>query len=240
MDTKLLLMTGTDYPVPECGLVIHQPTIEEIGLIGEDMFFIGVQSLTITKNTLAVDKSVLDETTNFQIFMMIMKEKDTLDKRQAVQDLLTILLPNYKTIFTPQSLLLNKTDKSIVIDDSNFEFLQQAILEIFCMKNLLSSNTTFNPKDAEAKRIADKIMAGRKKIAKEKGEGVGSVYGQYLSILSIGLHLSILELKKYTVYQVYDAIERFGLYIDFDLDIRSRLAGGSPDRSPENWMKNIH
>jgi hypothetical protein len=42
MDTRLSLMCGTDYPVPECQLTIHQPTIKEIALIGEADFFTGM------------------------------------------------------------------------------------------------------------------------------------------------------------------------------------------------------
>lgn len=30
------------------------------------------------------------------------------------------------------------------------------------------------------------------------------------------------------------------LYVNWDLDIRSRLAGGKPESQCENWMKNIH
>jgi hypothetical protein len=35
-------------------------------------------------------------------------------------------------------------------------------------------------------------------------------------------------------------MERYSLYINWDIDIRSRLAGGKPKDEPENWMKNIH
>nr|DAN97188.1 MAG TPA: hypothetical protein [Caudoviricetes sp.] len=30
------------------------------------------------------------------------------------------------------------------------------------------------------------------------------------------------------------------MYMDWDIDLRSRLAGGKPDKNPENWMKNLH
>jgi hypothetical protein len=42
------------------------------------------------------------------------------------------------------------------------------------------------------------------------------------------------------MYQLYDLIERYGLYINWDLDIKSRLAGASGDKPVENWMKPIH
>ena len=42
MDTRLALMCGIDFPVPECQLTIHQPRIKEIALIGEADFFSGI------------------------------------------------------------------------------------------------------------------------------------------------------------------------------------------------------
>jgi len=30
------------------------------------------------------------------------------------------------------------------------------------------------------------------------------------------------------------------LWTNWDIDLRSRLAGGKPNEHPENWMKNIH
>ena len=99
---------------------------------------------------------------------------------------------------------------------------------------------TFNPVNDRAKAIADKIMAGRKKVAEQKGNTNVSVFTQYISMLTIGLHISMLELKQLTMFQLYDLVERFMLWINWDIDLRSRLAGAKPDEHPENWMKNIH
>jgi hypothetical protein len=41
------------------------------------------------------DKILLMTTTNFQIFMMIMSEKEAKDKKEAVKSVLTLLLPDY-------------------------------------------------------------------------------------------------------------------------------------------------
>ena len=35
-DLRAALMTGIDIPIPECQLIIHQPTLKEIALIGEN------------------------------------------------------------------------------------------------------------------------------------------------------------------------------------------------------------
>ena len=76
MDIRLALMTGTPIPVPSCQLTINQPTIKEIGMIGEKAFFIGAQCLCIEKTMYIQDESLLERTSNFEIFMKVMTDKE--------------------------------------------------------------------------------------------------------------------------------------------------------------------
>ena len=241
MDTRLTLICGTDYPVPECQLVIHQPSIKEIALIGESDFFTGIQCLCLNKSMFVKDESLLRDTNNFQIFMTIMSEKETVDKKFAVQQVSTLLFPTYKLIFTPMSMMLSGDGQTIVIDENNFEFLQSAISDITCMKTGPMDQTTFNPANEKAREIAEKLMRGRQRVAAEKGQNNISVFTQYLSILTIGISsMSLHDLKELTIFQLYDLVERYMLYVNWDMDVRCRLAGGKPDSQPDNWMKSIH
>ena len=241
MDIRLALMCGTDIPVPELQNSIHQPTIKEISYIGEQTFFVGLHTLTINKNLLTQGKNLLENTTHFQIFMTIMKEQETKDKKEAALNLLQILFPKSKVIVTPRSILLNKEGQQVLIDDNNFEVLQELLKEIFCINSGPMDQTTFNPADEKAKEIAEKLMRGRQRVAEQKGENNGSAFGRYLSILTIGLNaMPLSEAMNLTMYQIYDLVERYTLYLNWDLDIRTRLAGGKPDSKPDDWMKNIH
>ena len=241
MDTRLSLMCGTDYPVPECQLIIHQPHISEIALIGEFDFFSGIQCLCLNKSMFVKDESLLGDTSNFQIFMMVMSGKETIEKKVAVQQVCTLLFPNYKVMFTPNSMLFSGNGQTIVIDEANFDFLQNAISEITCMKTGPMDQTTFNPANEKAREIAEKLMRGRQRVAAEKGQTNTSIFTQYLSILTIGIKsMSLYDLKELTIFQLYDLIERYMLYVNWDMDIRCRLAGGNPDHQPDNWMKPIH
>ena len=241
MDTRLALMCGTDYPVPECQLVIHQPRIKEIAFIGESDFFTGIQCLCLNKSMFVKDESLLANTNNFQIFMTIMSEKEAADKKLAVQQVCTLLFPQYKITFTPRSMLIIHDNGSIIIDESNFEYLQAAIADICCLKTGPMDQQSFNPADKKAREIAEKLMRGRQRVAAQKGETNVSVFSQYLSILTVGLgSMSIQSNIELTMYQLYDLVERYMLYVNWDMDIRCRLAGGKPDSQPDNWMKNIH
>ena len=181
----------------------------------------------------------MSETTDFQIFMTIMQDKESADKKASVLNVLRLLFSNHKPMFTPRSILLNSNEGNIIIDENNFNFLQEILREIFCYKE--SSKDSFNPANDAAREIAKKLMRGRQRVAAQKGDTGGSIFSRYLSILTIGLGAMSLEsLINCTVYQIYDLIERYQLYIAFDQDVKIRLAGGKPDSSPDDWMKNIH
>ena len=238
-DSRLALMCGADIPIPECQLVIHQPTLKEIALIGESEFFVGVYTLCINKNMINQGETLLEDTNNFQIFMMIMQEKETADKKEAVKQLFSLIFPKQQLLITPRSIILRDSDVSITIDEKNFEALQKIANEIFCINTGPMETRTFNPQGKKAKEIADKLMRARQRVAEQKAEG--SIFSQYISTLTVGLNsMSIFDCEKLTMYQLFDLVERYMLYVNWDLDIKSRLAGGSSDKQPDNWMKNIH
>ena len=237
----LALMTGSDIPVPQCQLTIHQPRLHEIALIGEEDFLVGMQTICINKSMLVQGETLLSNTNNFQIFMTVMKEKETADKKAAVLQLLPLLFPQFKAVITPQSLLLTSPGQTITIDDQNFEALQEVLKSVFCINTGPQDMTTFNPGNAKAKEIADKLMRARQRVAALKQDQEGCLFGRYISILTVGINsMSIQDCINLTMYQLFDLVERYMLYVNWDLDIRSRLAGGKPDKQTENWMKDIH
>ena len=242
MDYRLALMTGIDIPIESCQLIAHQPSIKEIAFIGDKDYFVGVQCLCLYKSMFVEDKNVLSDINNFQIFMMIMQEEEAKDKKVATQKVLALLFPNKQVIFTPQSLLFRDmgAGETTMIDENNFEELQNILRQIFCVNLAPMDQQAFNPAGDKAREIAQKLMRGRERIASERNDSDSNIFSQYLSVLSIGLHMPLESLTGLTVFQLYDLIERFYLWMNWDLDVRSRLAGGKPEEKIDNWMKNIH
>lgn len=241
MDIRLALLTGNDIPIPECQLTMHQPSLKEIAYIGEDDFFKGVQTLCLNKSMFVQEgKTVPENITNFYIFMTIVGEKQTADKAEAVKQVLALVFPQYNIMFSPRSIIFQKDEETYLVDENNFEQLQEIMREVFCSKSGPMDQQAFNPANQKAKEIAEKLMRGRQRVAEQNGSANASVFSQYLSTLSIGLHIPVGELEKYTMFQLFDSMERYLLYINWDIDIRSRLAGAKPDGKPDNWMKNIH
>lgn len=244
MDLQLALIAGVDIPFEGYPLILHQPKINEIAYIGTTDFFQGTQTLCLYKSMFSSGEDInqSEELTNFDIFMTIMNEKTTVEKKQAVIKVFSLLCPNYKCLFTPMSVILQAPEKeTVILDKDNFESFQYIVRQIFCISEGPMDQSAFNPEGALAKSIAEKLMKGRERIAAEKKDEDGNLISRYISSLTVGLHsMSLFDLLNCTLFQLYDLIQRYALWMNFDLDTRARLAGGKPDKEPENWMKNIH
>lgn len=240
-------MTGIDIPIPDLQLTIHQPTIKEISYLGELEYFSALQLLCFNKATLIAANpkgaSSLSAMNDFQIFMMLVGNKNSTEIAEKISSVLMIFFPGYTIQLLPVGLFFNntKTQHSIMINETNFQCLKDVLNEVSGISNQSSGqNATFNPKGAKAAEIAAKLMKGRARSANGQGS-IDGVFGRYISILTVGLSsMSLDDCLRLTVYQLYDLIERYGLYVGWDLDIRSRLAGGKPDEKPDDWMKDLH
>lgn len=131
MDIRLALMAGIDIPIPDFQLTIHQPTIKEIALIGEDDFFTAIHYLTLKKEDYAVVADIAD-LNSFDLLMKIMQDSPE-QVKDAIRGLLTLLFPSEQITFTPRSIFIinAQEQKTVVIDSNNFDILKQYINEIF-------------------------------------------------------------------------------------------------------------
>lgn len=242
MDNRLALMTGVDIPIPECQLILHQPTIKEISMMGEEDFFKAMQLLLIDKSSLNKDKIDLSSVNNFQIFIAVVNEPEAKELKQLMKDFLLMLFPAAKASFTPQSIMIMENGEVKVVDENNFDYLQRIVKLIFCLNDKKEDEIEYNidESDARAREIKEKLLKGRRRAAEAKQENEQSVFNIYMSMISVALGISLLELNQYTMFQLFDTVERYSLYTSYDLDIKSRLAGAKGEKPVENWTKNIH
>lgn len=244
MDIRLALMAGIDIPIPELKLILHQPTIQEIAYMGEQNFFTAVHYLCLDKEVIVEDENLLRDLTNFQVLMKVIEQFQDSEKKNTIITLFSLIFPNYKTTITPRSIILINLEskETVLIDNDNFQIFQNVLKEVLCINNIFQGdNIVYNPGNAEAKRIADKLMRGRRKAAELKGKNNESALVRYLSILTVGISsMSLQNCLELTLYQLFDLVERYTLFTDWEIDLRIRLAGGTPKSEAKNWMKNIH
>lgn len=245
---SLTLISGIDVPIPEIGVNIHQPTIREIAYIGEKSFYEAAQTIIIQKedfingleNITQEDKTALSQMSNFEIFLKLV-EANPLSSTK-VQMLLSLLFPDFNSSIEERFIFLvnPKEQKNILINDSNFEILQEVITTILCLQ---SGNTKeeFNPQGDRAREIAEKIKRGRERAARLKGEKrqQSSFLSKYISGLGIGTNtLNIHNVLDLTLYQLLNQLERYGLYTQYNISIQAKMAGAEGVEDVD-WLKDI-
>lgn len=242
MNNELLLLSGKDIPFIEAQVNIHQPTISEISYINEENFFAGTQFLTLSKNKLNdEDKIGLENKSDFEIFMSIMCSKEKIKYKNSVLMVLALLFPDYQLKFTNKEILMVSEKGSTRINNTNYDTFKDILICMFELNELGAEVGDYNPIDKRATKIAEKLKKHKEKIAKQKSESQKiAVLSRYASILSIGLKMDINIFMNYTVFQLKDAIKRFNKKQEFDLYVKSRLAGAQDLDEVDNWMDDIH
>ena len=243
-NNELLLLSKNDIPFIEAQVNIHQPTISEISFISEESFHIGCQLLIFTKDMLSQkDKSNLENMSDFEVFMSIMNNRESAQQRECAIQVLTLLFPSYTVLVKKDSIeLTGPTQTSI--NTHNFKIFQNIVKVMFDMEGSLDEEQkpTYNPADAFAAKIAEKLNKRQDKLAQQKMENVKkiSIFSRYVSILAVGEKKDMNDLMQYSVYQLKDELKRFRLKDRFDMYVKAKMAGAQDLDEVDDWMKDIH
>jgi hypothetical protein len=242
MINKLLLQTGGEIPFLSAGVTIHNPSLKEIGFIGDKDFLIGCHFLCFNRNTLSdEDKISLENKSDFEIFMSVMLSKQkVLHKTDAIM-VLALLFPQYEIKIQKDRILLQSEKNSSSINEQNYEDFKNILNQMFCLEGEAAGDE-YNPADALAAKIAEKIKKGkmkRKNIDIDEDKD-WSIYEHFISVLAVGLQKSKKELSEYTVYQIRDEFQRYIKKENYDTYVKAKLAGAQDLEEVENWMDKIH
>lgn len=257
---ELTLMTGTIINLEDPVVRIHQPTLEEIALIGGEkklfqslnMFYIDSAPLMQFIDTLEdINEEERDklkeEVTPYDTLLFLLKvyaepqyKEDFNSLLELIQNVFQMITPNYTFVFNVEegSMLLkdNEDSHSIVVDREFFIKLKDISTQVFLLDTFFKEEEK-KELSAAAQKIADKMAEAERRIQEEKAEE--EVDSQFALIISIlGIHHPIDYLRSLTIYQIYDQFERFNLYNQYDQAMQAALAGAS-DVEMVNWYKKI-
>ena len=247
MLNDLLLLSGADIPFVEGTVTIHQPTIYEISLIGEECLFTGCELLRFSKDILTdQDKTRLFNYTDFNILMSMMNDKSAsiIFNVSCALQVLELIFPTYIVSIASNAIqLLDINDEFTVlgqIDDTNFLAFKEVLTNMFCLKKA-STTQDYNVQGELAKKIADKFKRRQQQLAELSTKSSSTaIFSRYISILTVGEHKDMNSFMKYTVYQLFDEFQRYELKVGYDIYFKARIAGAKDLKEPEDWMKNIH
>ena len=247
LNNELLLLSGADIPFVEGTVTIHQPTIYEISLIGEETLFTGCELLRFSKDMLnSEDKIKLSNYTDFNILMSIMNDKSgsMIFNISCAKQVLDLIFPFYTVELAPNAILLvdanDKFTQCGEINDTNFLVFKDVLTQMFCLKRA-SSTQDYNVQGELAKKIADKFKRRQKQLAELSAKpNKIAIFSRYISILTVGEHKDMNSFMKYTVYQLFDEFQRYELKTGYDIYFKARTAGAKDIKEPEDWMKDLH
>lgn len=242
MINDLMLLAGNDIPFTAAQVTIHQPTIKEIGYIGEEAFFTGIEYLKFSKDILSEEDRInLERYTDFDILMSMIKQKniEVQKIKISMEMVLSLIFPEYQIILN-DVILLKKGQEEHIINNQNFEEFKSIITKMFSLDKNDGENTEYNPGGKLARQIAEKLKKRRQQLAENKPPQKIAVFNRYVSILSVGLQKDMNSLMNYTVYQLFDEFTRYELKVGYDMYIQAKMAGAKDLKEVEDWMKDLH
>lgn len=233
------------------GFKIYNPSIKEMFDLFEDeetlISVLQILTMPLMETLKLTGNAKFSEFQLFQTLLLSPKKEIagiTQHQRLKLLDFLLLLFPNFKMEIFNEHFIFRKEDSVLLISDKNFDAFKKILCNMFDLKTLLrasnKSQNDFNPVNKKSEEIAKKIEAGRKKVAELKGEVGGSIFENYLSVLSVGFSIPADILSEHlTIYSLIKTYKRYMAKVAWDMDIQCRLAGGSPQDEPENWMASM-
>lgn len=236
------------------GITLHNPTISEISeSLPNEEDFLFVLKLFNTSLKENFDTNI-DNATDFQILQTLLLttqeiEGLTIQKKNAIIQFFLMILKSYDFKITDNAFIFTKKDNIFILDSNNFQEFRNIVSDMFGTNEFFKSkeannDAEFNPSDERAKKIAEKILKGRKTAQKQKlldaeiEKPSKGIIENYVSILSIGLKIpSPVLCKELSFYNLVQEYKRYVAKTEWDLDIKQKLAGGTPEESPDFWMK---
>lgn len=242
---KLILMTGKDINVPELSAKIHQPTINEISVLGEGRFFQATNLFFLNEDAIksnlkevpGMTKETINLLDSYTILLLFLEVEK--DNRKAFVEIMELILQGYEIGIEDNNIIFSKENyPTINFSKETYLILKDIMYEMFQFDKLLG-NTLLNVQSDAAKKIAEKMRKAKEKIERNEGKKEQiSIFNHYLSILSIGSNASnINDNCELTIYQLYNQFERFSLYLQYDQSVKTALAGAKTDIV--DWFKEI-
>ena len=249
-----LYLSGCQVPIKMCGVYITPPKVREIVQFGETDFFSVCQMLADVKKFVEPIKegnSALAQRSDFQIFIGILLNEETSQVRRMFDSFMQLCFEDFIIDITKKSInfKIDEDGPNIgQINPFNLKEFSQTIRELFLPMKQEDEEIEYNidKNNQAAVRMLNKIMENRKKRAKAAQEQAGnstSIFAQYVSILSIGMGVSVNMFYDYTPFQLYDAFSRYIAKMSYDTYqsiITTPFVDSSKIEQVDNWVGDIY
>lgn len=242
-DIELLLLFGQEIDI-DIGK-IYPLKLKDIIKLGYSKYNVYLSLLLLDKNNLNNTNDInidLSQYSNFDVVYSICMVDE-----KFKQSYFTMLELFFKeTIYLGGDIFyfgeFNKgKDNNRIINKDNFD----EIIELLKVVNNISSiEDDLNPADARTKELLEKRKKVREMVAKAKSkdnDGEPLTLSDLVSSLCANSNsINLFNVWDLTIYQFNNQFNRMRMLEDYDINIRSLLAGGDPEKiNLKHWMSKI-
>lgn len=219
---------------------IYSPTLDKIAEISEDKYNYYLSILLFEINQIKNnfnDEDCQKIVDNYTVFEF-MSQKSLYD-----ESFRSLMLDALSFFFCEEVKFYNGVfyfDENRVFNNENFKQMRYILKFQNCIED---------KKDNEEKFVNDKAreIAEKLKQAKEKINKIKAKQGEVLSLFDLisafsanSKNTGILDVWKLSIYQFNDQFKRMQIIEEYDINIRSLLAGADPKKiNIEHWAKKI-
>ena len=243
-DQIALYLSGQDVPIVDCNIVIHQPTIKQIVMFKETSFISAVQLFGNIDETIVKLREVnplTEQFTDFQLLMALLNQDDKIKKN--INDFFELIFPQYIIEIGNEDICFYYNEQKVgIINLYNYKTFCNIVDILF---GLPTNKKKYSPANKKAQEIAEKFKKRAEILAKKKGkdDDSPSLYGSYVSILSVGMNIDINILFNYTPFQLYDTFNRYWKKVNSDFYQRVStmpMMDVSKMEEPDSWTDNLY
>lgn len=245
------ILSGMPVRVEGGNFAVSQPTVRDICAFGEDNFLACI--VYFTKSDLMARKiremggNTLTIASDFQIVLSVINEDP--QTKKMISDFFDFIFPDYIWKFDTGCIQFKIEENGPNVgqlNPMNFENFKQTLKTLFLPSAKGGEEEEYNPINDRAKEIAEKLKRGneiRSAMQSKSGGDKSSLFGTYISSLSVGLPMEINTLYGYTAFQLYDSFLRYMNKASYDLYQRVAtmpMMDTSNVKEPEHWTSDIY
>lgn len=227
-DLELKLLTGVPIYIDSVGY-LNPPKLEEVIQIGESVYNQIVAHLLIDKSNI---ESLTSEATNFQAALVLYHYNDMFRKLFSYG--IELYFKEKLNYSEDGFFYFGSISDNRIIDQEAFDVIQRCVIAANKIK--IKQEEEFNPANEQAKRIIDMILKGRKE--KPKSKETVDLHSMISGLAWKSNNLSILDITKLTIYQLYDGLNRLD-NIEHYQNIMTGIYSGTVDSKKINF-NDIH
>jgi hypothetical protein len=245
LDLKLKLLSGDSIEADKGAGMIEPLSMKEMIRYGYTDYLMKLHFITMDMNDILEGSSEEDNPLGLNMFDVLVHYGSDDMKSELENSLILFFKTTRININTEEHVIyIGESDELRIIDRDNFEKVREVIKWQNCLKKFDDDEDSNEEESDAVKRIREKLNKGKDlvNIAKredDEGEGIELDISDIISAVSSKSNaLNKLNVFDLTLFQLYDEFKRLELIEQYDIGIKSMLAGAK-DVKLKHWSTKI-